>query len=99
MQSIFIRDQRVCVRPFRSQIEAIEKLEPPTTVKDCRSFVGMVNSASNFCPELQKHLKPLYDLTRKGRQFSCGEKQQKAFNEIKHRLQRSPVIHLPNRHG
>ena len=97
--TIFIRDKRVCVRPLRSQIEAIQKLEPPTTIKGCRSFVGMVNFVSILCPELQKLLKPIYDLTRKGRQFIWGEEQQKAFDKIKHRLQRSPVLHLPNRHG
>ena len=46
----------------------------------------MVNFVSIFCPELQKLLKPIYDLTRKGRQFIWGEEQQKAFDEIKHRL-------------
>ena len=59
----------------------------------------MVNFLSIFCPELQKHLKPIYDLTRKGRRFIWGGEQQKAFDEIKHRLQRPPVLHLPNRHG
>ena len=44
-------------------------------------------------------MKPIYDLTRKGRQFIWGEEQQKAFDEIKHRLQRPPVLHLPHRHG
>ena len=44
-------------------------------------------------------MKPICDLTRKGRQFIWGEEQQKAFDEIKHRLQRPPVLHLPNRHG
>ena len=29
--TIFIRDKRVCVRPLRNQIEAIQKLEPPTS--------------------------------------------------------------------
>ena len=43
----------------------------------------MVNFVSIFCPELQKLLKPIYDLTRKGRQFIWGEEQQKAFDEIK----------------
>ena len=28
-----------------------------------------------------------------------GEEQQKAFDEIKHRLQGPPALHLPNRHG
>ena len=59
----------------------------------------MVNFVSIFCPELQKLLKPIYDLTRKGKQFIWEEEQQKAFDEIKHRLQRHPVLHLPNRQG
>ena len=97
--TIFIRDRRVCVKPLRSRIEAIQKLKPPTTIKVCRSFVGMVNFVSIFCPELQKLLKPIYDLIRKGRQFFGGEEQQKAFEEIKGRLQRPPVLHLPDRQG
>ena len=59
----------------------------------------MVNFASIFCPELQKLLKPIYDLTRKGKQFLWEEEQQKTFDEIRCRLQRPPVLHLPNRHG
>ena len=96
--TIFIRNKRVCVRPSRSRIEAIQKLKLPTAIKECCSFVGMVNFVSIFCPKLQKLLKPIYDLTRKGGQF-LWEKEQKAFDEIKHRLQRPPVLHLPNRHG
>ena len=79
--------------------EVIQKLEPPTTIKGCRSFVDMVNFVSIFCLELQKLLKPIYNLTTKGRQFIWGEEQQKAFDKIKHRLQRPPVLHLPVRHG
>ena len=41
--TIFIRDKRICVKPLRSRIETIQKLEPHTTIKGCRSFVGMVN--------------------------------------------------------
>ena len=41
--TIFIRNKRVCIRPLRCQIEAIQKLKPPTTMKGCRSFAGMVN--------------------------------------------------------
>ena len=93
--TIFIRNKRVCARPLRSRIEAIQKLKPPTTIKGCRSFVGMVNIVSIFYPELQRLLKPIYDLTKKGRQFVWGEEQQKAFEEIKHRLQRPPSSIYP----
>ena len=43
----------------------------------------MANFLSLFCPELQKLLKPIYDLTRKDRQFIWGEEQQIALEEIK----------------
>ena len=68
-------------------------------IKGCQSFAGMVNFVSLFCPKLQKLLKPIYDLTRKGRQFLWEKEQHQAFDEIKHRLQRPPFLHLPNRHG
>ena len=59
----------------------------------------MVNFVNLFCSKLQKLLKLIYDLTRKGRQFLWEREQQQAFDEIKHRLQRPPVLYLPNRHG
>ena len=46
-------------------------------IKGCRCFVGMVNFVSIFCPKLQRLLKPIYDLTRKGKQFLWEEEQQK----------------------
>ena len=66
---IFIIDKKVCVKPLRNRIEAILKLDPPKMPKGCRSFAGMVNFLSMFCSELLKLLKPIYDLTRKGRHF------------------------------
>ena len=68
------------------------------TVKGCRSFAGIVNFLSLFCPELHKLLKPIYDLTRKDRQFVWGE-EKLAFEETKHRLVKQPVFHLPDSKG
>ena len=81
--TIFIQDGIVYVKPLKSRLEAIQKLQPPTTVQGYRSFTGMVIFLSMFCPELQKLLKPIYDLARKGRQFILGEEQQITFEEIK----------------
>ena len=52
-----------------------------------------------FCLGLQKLLKAIYDLTRKGRQFIWGKEQQIAFKEIKHRLIKPPVLHISNSTG
>ena len=92
----FIKDRYVCIKLLRSRVEVIQKLQPPTTAKGCRSYMGMVNFLSMFCPELQKILKPIYDLMRKGRQFIWEKEQQTAFEEIKHRLIKPPGLHLPN---
>ena len=83
---LFIQNKGVCVKPLRSGLGAIQRLQPPTSVKGCRSFAGMVNFLSMFCPELQKLLKPIYDLARKGRPFVWGKEQQDSFEEIKCRL-------------
>ena len=97
--TIFIKERRVCVKPLHSQLEAIQKIKAPVTAKQCKGFVGMVNFFSIFCPDLQKLLKPIYDLTRKGRQFVWGKEQQDAFEELKHRLQKPPVLHMPDKIG
>ena len=35
---IFIKDRKVCIKSLRSRLEAIQKLQLPTTPKVCRSF-------------------------------------------------------------
>ena len=59
----------------------------------------MVNFLSIFWPDLQNLLKPIYELTRKYRQFIWGQEQQTAFDEIKCRLKKPPVLHLPDGKG
>ena len=96
---IFIQNRKVSVQPLRNRLEVIQRLQLPTTVKGCRSFAGMVNFLSMFCLELQKLLKLIYDLTRKGRPFIWGKEQQDSFEEIKHRLIKPPVLHMPTKRG
>ena len=96
---IFIENKKECVKPLRSRLEAIQKFQPPKTSKGFRSFAGVVNFLSMFCPELQKLLKSIYDLTRKERPFIWGKEQQDLFEEIKCRLIKLPVLHMPNKTG
>ena len=58
--TIFIKDERVCIKPLRSILEAIQKLQSLFTAKGCRSLTGMVNFLSIFCLDLQKLLKLIY---------------------------------------
>ena len=91
--TIFIKGRRVCVKTLHSRLEVIQKVKVPTTAKQCKSFAGMVNFVSIFCPELQRLLKPIYDFMRKGRQFVWGKVQQDTFKE------KPPVLHMPDKVG
>ena len=59
----------------------------------------MVNVLKIFCQDLQKLLKPIYDLTRKDRPFNWGQEQHTTFHESKSRLQKPPILHLPDNKG
>ena len=54
---------------------------------------------SLFCPDLQTLLKPIVELTRKGRPSVWAQEQEKAFKEVKLRLTSPPVLHLPKAEG
>ena len=89
----------ISITPLQSRVEAIQKLQPPINVKECKSFCGVVNYLSIFCKNLQKLLKPIYDLTKKGRPFLWQEEQQWAFDIIKERMLNAPILHLPKSGG
>ena len=94
-----INKRTMTVTPLRTRTEAIAKIPTPRTPKQCKSFCGVVNYLSLFCKDLQKLLKPIVELTRKGRPFILGKEQEKAFQEVKEQLARPPVLHLPKADG
>ena len=86
----------VSISPIKTRVEAIQKTPPPKTPKQCKSFCGVVNYLSIFCPHLQKLLAPIYDLTRKGRPFVWTDSHQHNFELIKKQLASAPVLSLPD---
>ena len=100
MGNIFrISKKGIFISPIKSRVEAIMNTPSPTTPKECKSFCGVVNYLSIFCPHLQKLLGPIYDLTRKGRPFVWTEEHEKNFKIIKKQLASAPVLTLPNGTG
>ena len=89
----------ISITPLQSRVEAIQKLQLPTNVKECKSFCGVVNYLSIFCRHLQELLKPIYDLAKKGRPFHWQEEHQQAFNAIKERMLNPPILYLPKPGG
>ena len=100
MGNVFhINGSTISITPLQSRVEAIQKLQPPTNVKGCKSFCGVVNYLGTFCRHLQKVLKPTHDLTKKGRPFVWQEEQQQAFDTMKERMINPPILYLPKPGG
>ena len=87
------------VSPIKTRVDAILSTPPPRTVKQCKSFCGVVNYLSLFCPNLQRHLAPIYDLTRKGTPFHWTPTHQSSFDTVKSLLAQPPVLSLPDSTG
>ena len=94
-----INKRIMTITSLRSRTEAINKIPTPKTPKQCKSFCGVVNYLSLFCPDLQKLLKPIVELTRKDRPFIWGDAQEKAFKDVKLRLTNPPGLHLLKAEG
>ena len=94
-----VKPQGLIITPLLTRVDAIKNIPVPTTPKGCKSFCGVVNYLAIFCPELQKLLRPIYELTKKTVKFVWTQQHQKCFTEIKKRLSEYPVLHLPTTTG
>ena len=97
--TLLIEDGMPKITPLKTRIDAIMKLDPPKTPKNCKQFCGMVNFLSVFLKDLQLKLAPIYQLTRKGIPWDWTEECQSAFETIKKDLTNPPVLVMPNDKG
>ena len=89
-----IKDGTAHYTAMRDKCDAIRNMKAPKSVKECRTFCGMVNFLSTFCKNLRQLLIPIYELTKKHARFAWTDKHQKAFDEIKQLLVKPPVLRM-----
>ena len=82
------------IRPDPEKVRAIQQMKQPSSVTEVRRFLGMTNQMSKFTSEMAEKAKPLRDLLSKKNQWSWGDKQQQAFDELKRELSSSPTLAL-----
>ena len=73
------------ITPDPAKTEAIQKLKPPTSVKQVRSFLGMANYYRNCIPDYANLAAPLTALTKQSQRFHWTEQHTSAFNRLKMR--------------
>ncbi|KAJ9544597.1 hypothetical protein OSB04_024304 [Centaurea solstitialis] len=78
-----------------AKIEAIKKWETPKTPTEIRQFLGLSGYYWRFIANFSKIAQPLTTLTQKDKKFIWGEKQEEAFQLLKHKLCNAPILALP----
>jgi len=81
--------------PEDDKVSALREFPTPESVKDTRSFVGLLNYYRMFIPNFGEICEPLVNLTRKNVTFEWGDEQQQAFVKLKTLICEAPVLAYP----
>ena len=84
------------ISPNPDKVQAIRSMPPPTTVKEVRSFIGMISFYRRFVPDFSEIAEPLIALTRKFARFNWTESCQRSFELLKEKLSYAPLLVYPD---
>jgi len=78
------------------KVADVKNCQPPKTVTEVRSFLGLAGYYRKFVDQYSKIARPLTELTKKAVPFIWSEDCQKAFDALKLALTESPVLAYPD---
>ena len=84
----------IWVLPLKTQ--AIQKMHPPTTPKQVRTFLGLVGYYRKFIKDFTKIAKPLTLLTQQQVKFQWTPWHHEAFLKLKESITQALILHYPN---
>lgn len=87
------------ILPNPENIRKIIEWEPPKDVRQVRSFLGLGNYYRRFVKDYSKIVKPLTDLTKKGKVFQWSKDCHEAFLQIKEVLTGADLMAFPMTEG
>ena len=76
-----------------SKTQAIQCMNPPTSPKQVRAFLGLVGYYRKFIKNFAKIAKPLTLLTRQQVKFEWTPDHQTAFEHLKNAIVQAPILH------
>ena len=80
------------LHPTMDKVEAVRNAPRPTDLKTLRAWLGIVNYYGRFLQNLSSDLAPLYNLLKKGVDWSWAEGQEAAFIKVKEALQSDALL-------
>jgi transposase InsO family protein len=90
------------VKPGMDKTAVIRAARPPSTPKEVKSFLGLVNYFRGYVPAFSRIASPMYRLTRASSEWRSGPLPQDAlhaFNKLKEALCKGPVLAYPTQTG
>ena len=84
------------VRMEKKKVQGVIEWPVLKSVKEVQNFLGLANYYRQFVKDFAIIAKPLHETTRKGKKWEWGEKQQRAFEELKRRFMTEPVLVTPD---
>ncbi|GJT14967.1 putative reverse transcriptase domain-containing protein [Tanacetum coccineum] len=81
-----------------AKIKAVKNWESHTTPTEVRQFLGLTGYYRIFIEGFSKITKSLTELTQKNKKYIWGENQESAFQLLKQKLCKAPILALPKGH-
>ena len=79
------------IKPAESKVQKIKEYQPPRSVTQLRSFLGLAGYYRNFVENFAKNANPLFKLLKQNQEFVWDDACQKAFEYLKNALISEPV--------
>ena len=77
-------------------VQAVKAFPVPTSVTQVRQFLGLASYYRRFIISFAKVAQPLHALTKKNAQFEWSSDCQRAFELLKEKLVKAPLLAYPN---
>ena len=84
------------IRSLPGKTHVIQHIQPPTTPKQVRAFLGLVGYYRKLIKVFAKRAKPLTLLTRQQVKFDWTPEHHAAFLYLKEAIVQAPILHYPN---
>ena len=84
------------IEPLPEKLEAVRKMPPPTTPKEVRQFLGLVEYYRKFVPKFADIARPLTNLTKLDVPYEWTNRCQEAFEFLKQMLLKEPILKYPD---
>ena len=78
--------------PLPSLVDKISRAARPGNCKELQRFLGLVNYYREYIPNMADVTQPLYDLTKKGKDWVWDGKCESAFCKLRGILSDSPIV-------